>query len=365
MMIESIPTLLKDKKFPPVLFLFGEEEFLLEEAYDKIFRSIMNIGVSEFDVEIVDGEEVSADNIAAMAAAFPMMSERRLVVVKHFDRAVGGRRSKSAEKSQLASYLRNPSPSTILILLNTTGSTANEELKNISQVNGSGKQAERAKAKLKKLKFPFNLLIEHSGWIEFPRLYDRSIIAWIGKRFSSASRTISPEASEFMLARTGTSLRDIANEIEKILTYVGDKKEITLDDVLALVGDSREYNVFELQKAVGERSIARALNILHHLLAADRAEILIVTTLTRYILELWKLIDIARGNSNVLEISRLSGVPSYFVPEYLGVLNRYSSADLERGILALRDADRKLKSSGEDGLSILQTLLLRIMGSET
>ncbi len=360
-MIESISTLLRSKEFPPLIFFFGEEEFLLEEAYSMIFASLMKQGLSEFNVDIVDGEDVTADQIVSMAGAFPMMGDRRLLVVKHFDKAVGGRRSKAAEKSPLAAYLRNPSPSTVLILLNSPSASSNEELKGLSALGSKSKQADRAQAKFSKLKFPYKLLIEHAAWIEFPRMYDRMIITWMTKRFAGIGREIQPDAAEFILARAGNSLRDLANEIDKIVTYVGDKKKIVLDDILALVGDSREYNVFELQKAVGERAMPKALDILHHIMMAERAEILIVTTLTRYFLQLWKLIDVSRTASNPFEISKQTGINSFFITEYLGVLNRYSSTDIERSFFALRDADRRLKSSSDDSLIVLQQMLLRIM----
>ncbi len=361
MMIESLSSLVKSKELPPVILLFGEEEFLLEEAYASIFQAAMKKGVSDFNVDIVDGEELSADQIVNMAAAFPMMGDLRVVVVKHFEKAVGGRRAKGVEKTPLAAYLRNPSPSTVLILMLTPGSTAQEELKGLSALGASSRLAEKAQAKLKKLKFPFNQLIEQGAWIEFPRMYDRMILAWIGKRFASQGRDLSPDAAEFILGRTGNSLRDIANEIEKILTYVGSKKSIVLDDILSLVGDSREYNVFELQKAIGERNIRKSLDILQHILAADKAEILIISTLTRYFLSLWKLIDVARTGVNAFEISKQTGINSFFVPEYLGVLNNYKASEIEQSFFALRDADRRLKSSSGDTLLLLQETLLRIM----
>ena len=361
MQVTSLHALLRSDPPPEIVFLFGEEDFLLEEAYNDLIRAIAKTSVSEFDVDLVDGEETTAEHIVSMASAFPMMGDRRLVAVKHFEKSVGGKRAKQAEKSPLGAYITAPAPHTTLVLTLTPGCTANENLKGVSSLSGSGKQAEKAQAKIKKLGFPYKQLVDHAQWIEFPRLPESAIATWITKRVQARAKSISPKAAEFVIARCGTSLREIAQEVDKLVLFVGDAAEVTLDDALTVVGESREYNVFELQKAVGERASAKALTILDRMMRADRQEMLIISMLTRYFLQLWKLLDASSARMSSFDMAKATGINSYFIPEYMSVLQRYSGPQLDNAFFALRDADRRLKSVGDDPLMILQQTLIRIM----
>ena len=359
MQVNSLPTLLRSDPPPSIVFLFGEEDFLLEEAHAELIRVYAKKSTSEFDVDMVDGEETTAEHIVSMASAFPMMGDRRLVVVKHFEKSVGGKRAKQAEKSPLGSYLLAPAPHTTLVLTLTPGCTASDNLKGVSA--STGKQAEKAQARIKKLVFPYKQLLEAAHWIEFPRLPESALGTWITKRAQSGGKTISPEAVEFIVARCGTSLREISQEIEKLMLFVGATTQLSLEDALTVVGESREFNVFELQKAVGERLPAKALTILDRMMRAERQEMLIISMLTRYFLQLWKLVDASAARMSPFEMSKATGINSYFLPEYMGVLQRYSPTQIDNAFFALRDADRRLKTVSDDATMILQQTLLRIM----
>lgn len=362
MLIESLRTVVKAKKFAPVIFIFGEEEFMVDEAYHAITGAVAESGIDEFNRDVIDGDEASPEHIVQLASAFPMMSERRFLAVKRFDKVVSGRRTKNIEQSPLGRYFLNPSPSTILLLTVSEQRAVADELKGIAALISNPKQQDKAKSKISKLKFPYNLLLQHADWIEFPKLYERELPSWITTRMKERGRDISPEACEYIIAQVGSSLRDIANEIEKIITFVQDKKKITAADVTNLVGASRVYNVFELQKAVGERNLAKSLDIVQNMLRYDKQELLIISMLTRFFTVLWKLLDSSRLSTNHYDLAKTLGVSSFFIPEYLAVLQRYKPHEIENAFLALHTADVRIKSSSADTLILLQQMLIAIIG---
>lgn len=355
-MIESIERLIQSDTFPPVLLMFGQEEFLLEEAFQQIVQHCSQNGLIQgFNFDVKDGSEVSLETLVEMARAFPMMSERRVILVKHLEKINVGRGNNAEKKSPLTPYLVNPSLSTVLVLV-----ADNEDLYGLKNMSSNPKQQEKALKKRKALKFPYNLLIERCEWIEFPKLYDRELPSWVFDRIKKLGKEISPDACELLITQSGESLRDLHNEIQKIFTYLPDKKKYTKDDIIGLLGASKTYNIFELQKAVGEKKLSNAMVIVRNMLIVDRQELMIVTMVFRYFTILWKLSESVGKTQHHAELGKIADISPFFIPEYLAALQRYNQEQIQSAFFALRDADIAIKSS-ENPETTLQKMLLRIM----
>ncbi len=356
-MIESIDNLISTGAFPPVLLMFGEEEFLLEEAYNRLIDTAVDKETGAFNFDVLEGSDTAPETIVEMASAFPMMADRRVVAVKHFEKLTAGRSSSKAEQSSpLAKYFTAPAPTTLLILL-----AAVPDLNGITSALGNTKQKAKGEKKLKGAKFPYNILLGKCAWIEFPKLYDRDIASWVAKRFKRYGREITPDACELLTAQAGTSLRDLHNEIEKILIYVQNKQKITRDDIMYLIGASKTYNIFELQKAVGLKNLSRSIEIMQRMLAVERQELLIVTMLTRYFTILWKLSEARQLSRDTFELGKTVGVSPFFLPEYTAALDKYHVRQIERAFHALCSADVAIKTSSGESDITLQRMLTAII----
>lgn len=355
MQIKNIDKIISSENFPPIIILFGEEEFLINETLDKILKVLIKDMSDEYNFDQLDGNEVKLSTLVDICNSYPMMSDRRVVIVKDFGKLFPGRGSKKEpDNSSFAKFLNSPQESTYLIL------TAS-----ISSLNGISKKfasnPETAKKKISSAKFPYNILLSKYHWMEFPKLYESEFPKWITSRIKAMGKRISIEAAQLLASRSEQNLRDISNEIEKLIIYTEARDSIDIADVTSLSGANRDYNVFELQKAVGKRSLGSSLKILFNMLDADKQEILIVTMLTRYFTILWKLIEESRHTSNDYQLASKIGVSPFFVPEYKAALRNYTTNEIDSAFLALTDADLKLKTSSGSTLAIMQNLLIEII----
>lgn len=359
-MTDTVEKLLESNELPPIIFLFGEEEFLLEDAYNKLINHICPDENSRYDLEILDFDEsktsVAIENLVKNCNTLPFISPRRVVVVKRFEKAFSGRVSaKSDEYEKLQKYINNPQNTTCLIIR-----AEDEKLKGFSAAK-SGKGKSNLDKMIKDAKFPYSLLLEKHAWLEFPKVYESDLSSWVNRRFKELGKKIEPNAVELLIAQSNPNLRDINNEIEKLLLYIDDKNEITLEDVTFIVGSSRVNNIFELQKTIGKRRMGESLKIVENMLANERQEMLIMTMLTRYFMALWKLIEESGKTNNQFQLAGKVGINPYFVQEYLQALTFYSPAEIENAFLLLCETDEKLKSTSTDSLYLIQNMLVRIM----
>jgi DNA polymerase III subunit delta len=376
-MLDSLDPLLQHKTFPPILLLFGDEEYLLDESLRTLTQALLPLTADTLNFDVFDGATTSLNTVLDTANSFPMMADKRAIIVHNAEKNFTKSSTKSIGKSSgkpskkqptdslhspptqtpLQRYIAEPNPNTVLILVAHL-----PDIAGIFDMLRNSKQQTKAQQKIAKLSEPFISLIQHGKWYECASVREREIPAWIAKRTATAGKTITPEAAELLALQTGTSLRDLANEINKTITFIGTAETITVEDILSLVGSTKQYSVFALQKMIALRQRHEAFTILQRLVVIERQELVILTLLTKYFLVLWKIIEARRTAHTPGAIASAVGANVYFIDEYLTAATTYSLRDVEHALLALHDADIALKSSGDDPYLVMQRLLLNIMG---
>jgi DNA polymerase-3 subunit delta len=314
-------TALRQGKVAPVYLFYGEEDFLIDEAVDSVIAEVLPEESRSFNLDVLYGNEVDARDVVAHANSFPMMAERRVVIMREYERL--------EEDEPVQSYLENPCPTTILVL-----------------VAKKTDAATRGKAMA----------------VEFRRPYESELPAWIMERASHYGKRVSRDAAELLVMYVGASLRGLDIEIEKVAVYIGERKTVDSDDVSAVVGISKSYNVFELTKAVGDRNLKRSLEILERMMEVGEYPPLMVAALTKHFMTLLKLAEGKRRRMSESEIATFIKSPPRRIGEYMNQLRQYSSADLEKTFAPLARADEKLKFSSEDPRSVMTVLLHELMG---
>jgi len=352
--MDKIQKIIDSGSFPSIIFLFGEEDFLVDEAYHKLMLGLVKNEEDEYNFDTLSGESTDSKTIAQMANAFPMITERRLVIVTNFNLLFPGTKPKKNDNHQaLEKYIKNPQPSTVLILKGAPQKLngANSEMTSPAKVDKF----------LKSLPFPYNFLLKYSFWIEFDKVKPIHYPNWVRQRLRLLGKTISEEALELLIAMTPTSLRDLDNEVNKLSAYAAEKIDLNIEDVTSIVGATREVNVFELQKAVADANLNRSLQLVEQMLSTAREEMKIISVLTRYFITLWKLSEIVRTETNSNSIASRAGVSFYFVGDYLRSLKKYNVDRIENAIEEICKAETTLKSSGTSSLVIIQNLIINII----
>ena len=358
MLIDSLKKILSDtKNLPPALMIYGEEEFLREEAYHAVLHALMPDGNAHHDMEIIDAEAVNEAQIIDMADAFPFVSEKKIIIVKQADNLFSGKASKKAPtRSPLLNYLQSPQPTTFLLLTGVFSS-----LTGLKAARKNPKQSEKAKKIASSIPTTLSAIIDIIPAFECAKVSERELTSWTNARLAEHGKSITQEAAEYLITNAGLSLRDIANEIEKLMLFAPERKQYNEEDVLGLVGSSRVFNVFELQKAIGRGDAAKSVEIIHHMMNSDGNAIMIISMLLRYFSALFKLTDAQAQGANPYEIAKITGINAYFLPEYQSALRYFPPMKLARAFYLLRNADITLKSTSQSPVIVLQTLMIGLL----
>ena len=75
-------------------------------------------------------------------------------------------------------------------------------------------------------------------------------------------KTISEEASDYLIEVVGDHLRSLENSLEEAFLSTGEKRTINLSDVEGFASDVKVRTIFDLTDAIGRQDLEKALAIL-------------------------------------------------------------------------------------------------------
>lgn len=240
--------------------------------------------------------------------------------------------------------------------------------------------------------------IEKTGSVELFAALSADDRDWSARAESEAMRlvqtggkSIGAEAVAELVTRVGPNLRALASEVEKLLLYVGDRGEITLDDVQILTTKQKLAQAFALGEALGERNLGKLMRVLDQELWEIRAgidrkksEIGLLYGLLTKIRALLMLKDLRiRGilkparDYNSFK-SQLDRIPPAALPDdrrfnplashpfvlfqAMRQTDNYELPELIRAMSVLLQANVQLVSSSLDEAMVLQKALIDIVG---
>lgn len=339
------------KSNSPVILLFGEEEYPLNNTFDSLLEHYCPDENSRYNLDILDANETDVFRIVDLCKQIPMMSEKRVVVIKNFDKLNYTGNSKDYKTCDFYKYLSNPAQETVLILLGAP-----------PKLKGTGsKKASRDKI-INSKHFPFNIILDQYEYAEFPKVYDNKIPNWIIDEFAAKSYKIDIETATILSMMVNPNLREISNEVDKIITHFLDKKEITKEDIYATTGGSRSFNVFELQKMVGKKEKELSLKIANELVSVHKQGVLIIKILSGFFISLLMTKELLKKGSSKGEIAKTLGKPIFFIDDFTNAAKIFTEEQIVKSIDELYLADKKIKSTSINPELLIQNLLICMLG---
>jgi len=314
----------------PVYVILGEEEYLREQAVNILIDRFVDKNTRDFNFNTLSGEDADDQFLYNLLTSFPMMSEKRTVLIK------GANLLSANAKEAIKKYSKKLLLSTVLII-----------------------EAEKISLREK----VFSELKNNSFWFEFKRLYQNQLPSWIRRYTEKRNINITKDAIDTLIGLCDSSLRDISNEIEKIVLYMGEKNNIDKNVVLEVTGSSKTHNIFELMNYIGSKNLPRAFEIIDKMLERGESPIGIIIMLSTHISRLLKTKEHVNKLSDA-EISKNLKINRFFVNQYIEQSKNYSESELEKCFDYLLKADFLMKRGVRNYRLLMNILISQITGTK-
>ncbi len=209
------------------LYLFdGPENWWKERVLNQIIAKLVPVESKDFNLDRLDGRSCTGADIVNAAQGLPFLGDRRVVVVSATEEL------SAADSRLVGETLAQLPESTCLIFLHDGKANLRDEIP--AKVNS------------------------HGAAVTFWTPFANQLPAWVTSEAKVRGKTISYDAAQ-MLAESCQDLQQIANELDKLSLFVGQKKTIDATDIRQHglpdeVGDTKA-----LEEALWAKDTATAL----------------------------------------------------------------------------------------------------------
>lgn len=276
----------KDKPFR-VYGVLGDAH-LQTRIVQTLIGWLLDADARDFNLDTLDGDTTSVAEVLAHCGNLPFLSDRRVVVVNRAERieSIG----KAAEKAETKS--KGPSPakrlsdglaalpaSTVLILRRTPETPEAGARKETPRlINAAVDKAIEGDGKsVKGCGVIFDCLVGAKA--------GHLAVAAVQSEAAERGIALGGGAAEFLVSRAGTDIARALNELEKCALRAGDAP-VSRAVIEEMTPRQPSETIFDLVDALATRQQARALGLMHELLAGGEPAELVMNLISKHFRQL-------------------------------------------------------------------------------
>lgn len=344
---------IKQGTIKPVYLFFGEDLYLANKLLKELENACFDQGDPiDFNYDLLDGETVSLVSILEAALTLPVFAGKRLIMVKnaHWFKPKTGKSNDEDENEAdnaeeieeveseteipLLNYLAEPSPTTVLVFF--TKGKADKRRKLYKEITKKGAAWEGRYLKGQDLRN----FINH----------------WLKARGKKVDRITLETIADYQQG----DLEYLEKELEKLVSYVGERKEVKLSDAEGILSIADQSNIFDLTDAVGTKDTGKALWLLRKMFSEGETHQYILSMLTYQLRLIIQTKALAAKNLNQQQIIEgIKGHP-YPITKALRQSRNFDIGDLIFALEKLLEADVAIKLGNAEARTILEQTIFEL-----
>ena len=308
----------------PIDFLWGDEDYLIEKAVNKIKDNVLKGDVNELNYRLVDNPSFSL--FSSFLRTNAMMFGDVVVVIKcqkYFLESKTKEKLDDKQNQELINALNNISDRVHFILVCPTP-------------RGEKKKPDSRKKLYKEIL----KLTKPQEFQSYKSYEEYKLIPIVKKMASELELKINQDEASLLIQTVGTSLRDISTQLEKLKLYAYPNDIVTSDMIKNIV--SSNSDIFNLVDLILEKNYTDALNLIFDIIQKEHylVSLAFIQTVFTNLLK----IKIYSKTMSSFDLAVKLNQNEFIVKKNIQKLEKISLDELVRLKINLSDAEYKLKT---------------------
>ncbi len=313
-----------------VYFLYGDEQFLIENKVNKIKKKLVDASFADFNFALYNGKDVSLEDALVSASAYPVMADRKLVILKNTGFL---NNAKSREFKSIKDFCEDVPEQLCLIIIESDFDKKKE--------NG------------------IRFIEELGGIVRFDYLPQPQVEKWLEGLFVKQEKVIYPKELTAMVKRCGGSLRNIHNEFLKLIAYMDDRQKVTAEDIENVVLKSLDVAIYDIIDHIINNRPDLVMADYKELLEHKTEPIVIISAISSKLSDLLAAKTLSQEGVPALEMGKyLECLPQdWLIKKTIAQSKRFGEKYLRRMLKKSFAYDSKIKTGLMDKEIALQLLI--------
>lgn len=299
---------IKDQTFKQVYLLTGEETYLTSQFFHRLADAIA--GDDTMNVNRFQGKKPDIKEIISLADTMPFFAERRLILIEDSGFF-------KTDSTELAEYLPNMPETTHIIF--------REE-----QVDKRNKL--------------YKVVSKQGYFSEMKRQTQQELERWVFQMLKKEGIQITASAMQHFFETVGTDMNVIKNELDKLISYLGDRKVLNAADIDTMCSRQIEGHIFDMIDAMADRKSKKALKLYYDLLELKEPALRILALITRQYMQLYQVKEMQKSGLSGQELAKAAGLNPYVVKKIAARASRFSWDQLQTYVEKCADLDERIKT---------------------
>jgi len=328
----------------------GDEAFFRKRCRDAVLQYLIPAEVRDLSIYEMDLAETDLQQILDRARTPSLMAPFQVFFIRGI-KNLYTRGKHDEEFAAIAEYFENPNPDALIILV----------ADHISIPADVRRMELQDRDRYERIR---QTLGEYCSILEFARVDEGDAVKWAMETAAAEQVKLDTDAARELVDSLGGDMMMIANELEKLTVYVGQRQRITLGDIETMVLAAKQRSFYELTDAISARDRTRALTVLDAILSSGDGEEAAIGHLYMLARTFRQMLVISERNvrdSRALWQALWQGfrVPPFAAEDVIRQARRYKSRrELTAAIRRIARADFALRSNPVSKRLVLENLVL-------
>ena len=322
--MKNIQEDIKTGNFKQAYLLYGEEAYLKQQYKHNLIKALNPDG-DTMNFSHYEGKGTDVKQLIDLCETMPFFAERRVILLED----TGFFKNKCDE---LADYMKALPDYLCMVFAE-------------SEVD---KRSRMYKA------------VKNCGRIaEFVRQDEKTLMRWAAGLLGKEGKKITQKDMELLLTKTGVDMGNLRMELEKLITYTGERDVVTGADIEAVCTTQTQNKIFDMVRAVTEKNQKRALDLYYDLLTLKEPPMRILFLLAKQFRQLLLTKKYMREELPQTEIASRWGIPSFVVRNIASCARSYTEQELEQAVEDFVDAEEAVKTGRLQDVMSVELLIIR------
>lgn len=340
------------RKLRPAYVFIGDEVFFRDQCRQALLRHLVPDDLRDFSLHDLDLAGSSIADVLDRARTPSLMAPFQVLFIRGV-KNLYGRGSHEEEFAAIEAYVKDPNPAAVLIFV----------ADHMSIPADVRRMEMQDKDRYQRIR---DTLGEYCGIVELARVEESDGIRWVVEHAQQESVRVDQDAARELIDALGADMMLVSRELEKLVLYVGEKKQITLGDVETMVLAAKQRSLYELTDAISAKDKPRALAVLGALLSTSEGEEAAIGhlyMLARTFRQMLVILEKNVRDPRTIWQALWQGfrVPPFAAEDIIRQAHRYKSRrELTRALRLIARADLQLRSNPPSKRIVLEQLVIHL-----